>query len=148
MDSEILQLDTGLGITTIAPRFGTTSEIGIPVSSIFLSKILICKYETAKSTGQRRHIIQALIAARRLEDRVEQRYDGTLWHQETITGRIDPRFRRSEDNVAAVEALKNSIADCISDMRKEFAPGPKAATDKDDSISSERDNEKKQEEAI
>ena len=51
---------------------------------------------------------------------LEDRYEGKLWHEETITGKIDPRLKRTDENLVALNALKENIEECITAIRKEF----------------------------
>jgi len=72
--------------------------------------------------------------ADRLENILETRYEGKLWHEETITGEIDPRLKRTEENLAALNELKENIIDCVEGIRKEFKEAQKARTMEDDDV--------------
>ena len=57
---------------------------------------------------------------------MEDRYDGLLWRQEEIAGDIDPRLRRTDENIAQLNELKASIRDCVTKIREEFAAASKS----------------------
>jgi hypothetical protein len=71
-----------------------------------------------------------LKAARDLEIILEERYDGLLWRQEEIAGDIDPRLKRTDENLAQLEELKTNIRECISSIRGEFAEASKSEEEK------------------
>jgi len=83
------------------------------------------EFENARSTGRRRDINKALKAALDLEIVLEERYDGLLWRQEEIAGDIDPRLRRTDENIAQLDELKANIRQCITDIREEFEAASK-----------------------
>ena len=62
------------------------------------------------------------------------RYEGKLWHEETITGKIDPRLKRTDENLAALNALKGNIEESITRIRKEFEAASKARDAEKDNI--------------
>ena len=69
-------------------------------------------------------------AALDLEIILEERYDGLLWRQEEIAGDIDPRLKRTDENIAQLEELKTNIRECISSIRGEFAEASKSEEEK------------------
>jgi hypothetical protein len=71
-----------------------------------------------------------LKAALDLEIILEERYDGLLWRQEEIAGEIDPRLKRTDENLAQLEELKTNIRECISSIRGEFAEASKSEDEK------------------
>jgi len=71
-----------------------------------------------------------LKAALDLEIILEERYDGLLWRQEEIAGDIDPRLKRTDENIAQLEELKTNIRECISSIRGEFAEASKSEEEK------------------
>jgi hypothetical protein len=71
-----------------------------------------------------------LKAALDLEIILEERYDGLLWRQEEIAGDIDPRLKRTDENLAQLEELKTNIRECISSIRGEFAEASKSEDEK------------------
>lgn len=64
--------------------------------------------------------------ADRLENILENRYSGKLWREESITGEIDPRLKRTDENLAALNELQGNIVDCIVRIREEFEEASKA----------------------
>lgn len=63
---------------------------------------------------------------------LEDRYEGKLWDEEIVTGKIDPRLKRTDENLAALNELKGNIGECIAGIRKEFEEASKARdADKD-----------------
>jgi hypothetical protein len=71
-----------------------------------------------------------LKAALDLEIILEERYDGLLWRQEEIAGDIDPRLKRTDENIAQLEELKTNIRECITSVRGEFAEASKSEEEK------------------
>jgi hypothetical protein len=71
-----------------------------------------------------------LKAALDLEIILEERYDGLLWRQEEIAGDIDPRLKRTDENIVQLEELKTKIRECISSIRGEFAEASKSEEEK------------------
>ena len=69
-------------------------------------------------------------AALDLEIILEERYDGLLWRQEEIAGDIDPRLKRTDENIAQLEELKTNIRECITSVRGEFAEASKSEDEK------------------
>ena len=69
-------------------------------------------------------------AALDLEIILEERYDGLLWRQEEIAGDIDPRLKRTDENIAQLEELKMNIRECISSIRGEFTEASKSEEEK------------------
>ena len=69
-------------------------------------------------------------AALDLEIILEERYDGLLWRQEEIAGDIDPRLKRTDENIAQLEELKTNIRECITSVRGEFAEASKSEEEK------------------
>jgi hypothetical protein len=67
-----------------------------------------------------------LKAALDLEIILEERYDGLLWRQEEIAGDIDPRLKRTDENITQLDELKTDIRKCIADIREEFAAASKS----------------------
>jgi hypothetical protein len=63
--------------------------------------------------------------ADRLESRLEDRYEGKLWDEEIVTGKIDPRLKRTDENLASLNELKRNIGDTIDGIRKEFEAASK-----------------------
>ena len=57
---------------------------------------------------------------------MEERYDGLLWRQEEIAGDIDPRLKRTDENIVRLNKLKLKIQDCIKQIRDEFAAASKS----------------------
>ena len=57
---------------------------------------------------------------------LEERYDGLLWRQEEIAGDIDPRLKRTDENIAQLDELKTNIRQCITKIRQEFAEASKS----------------------
>lgn len=65
---------------------------------------------------------------------LEDRYEGKLWHEEIVTGKIDPRLKRTDENLAALNELKRNIGECITGIRKEFETASKASDVRKDNI--------------
>ena len=70
--------------------------------------------------------------ARSLENNLEYRYEGLLWHQESAIIKVDPRLKRTDDNIAALNELKDNIKDVIVKIRKEFEDASKKEKDLDE----------------
>jgi hypothetical protein len=66
-----------------------------------------------------------LKAADQLEEVLEKRYEGKLWNEETLTGDIDSGLKRTDENLAALEKLKEDIKNCIEKIRQEFESASK-----------------------
>jgi hypothetical protein len=79
----------------------------------------------ARSTGRRRDIAHALQSAENLRGILLERYDGRLWEEETVAGRIDPRFKRSDENMVALTELKSAIQKFIDIVEAEFKTASK-----------------------
>jgi hypothetical protein len=65
---------------------------------------------------------------------LEDRYEGKLWHEEIVTGKIDPRLKRTGENLAALNELKGNIGECITGIRKEFEAASTAKNAEKDNI--------------
>ena len=65
---------------------------------------------------------------------METRYEGKLWKEESITGEIDPRLKRTDENMARLNEMKEKIAYCILGIRKEFEAASKAREMEGDDI--------------
>lgn len=51
---------------------------------------------------------------------MEERYAGKLWEEENKTGEVDPRFKRTDENLEELNKLKGDIEGCIKQIRSEF----------------------------
>ena len=58
---------------------------------------------------------------------MEERYVGKLWEDETHTGELDPRFKRTDENLEELNKLKADINSCINQIRKEFGEASRTA---------------------
>ena len=74
----------------------------------------------ARSTGRRKDIDKALESVERLNDVLEERYEGRLSQEEAVAERIDPRLRRTDENLAALNELKGNIQEFVRLVRVEF----------------------------
>jgi hypothetical protein len=74
----------------------------------------------ARSTGRRRDINKASEAAESLRKILAERYEGRLWHEENVAGSIDPRLKRTDDDLKALNELKGNIAEFIKVVEVEF----------------------------
>ena len=72
--------------------------------------------------------------ADRLENILEDRYEGKLWHEEIVAGKIDPRLKRTDENLAALNELKRNIGERITGIRKEFEAASQARNAEKDNI--------------
>jgi methyl coenzyme M reductase subunit C-like uncharacterized protein (methanogenesis marker protein 7) len=66
-----------------------------------------------------------------LEDEIRERYEGKLWHEEMVAGRLDVRFQRSEEDLKALNELKGEIQDVVAQIRKEFEEASKPGDSSD-----------------
>jgi hypothetical protein len=74
----------------------------------------------ARSTGRRKDINKALESAGRLQGILQERYEGRLWHEETVAEQIDPRLKRTDENLQALNELKGKIQEFIKVVNVEF----------------------------
>jgi hypothetical protein len=74
----------------------------------------------ARSTGRRRDINKASEAAESLRKILAERYEGRLWHEENVAASIDPRLKRTDDDLKALNELKGNIAEFIKVVQVEF----------------------------
>ena len=51
--------------------------------------------------------------AARLEKIVEDRYQGQLWEAELVAGRLNPKFKRTDEDFAKLNELKRNIQEFI-----------------------------------
>jgi len=51
---------------------------------------------------------------------VESRYSGKIWHEEEVAGSLDPRLKRKDENLEALNMLKGNIEGSIRAIRREF----------------------------
>jgi hypothetical protein len=66
-----------------------------------------------------------------LEEILQERYEGRLWQEETVAGRIDPRLKRTDESLEQLNELKRNIQEYIVNVDKEFAPASKSGEDTD-----------------
>jgi len=66
-----------------------------------------------------------------LEEILQERYEGRLWQEETVAGRIDPRFKRTEGSLEQLNQLKSNIQEFIVNVNKEFEAASKSGEDTD-----------------
>jgi hypothetical protein len=86
----------------------------------------------ARSTGRRRDINKALEAAQSLRKILAERYEGRLWHEETVAGSIDPRLKRTGEDLKALTELKGNITEFIKVVQIEFDSASKHRTVEDE----------------
>jgi len=66
---------------------------------------------------------------------MEERYSGTLWHEESVAEQIDPRLKRTDENRKQLDELKAKIYELIVLLSKEFD----AASKKEDTKKAQND---------
>jgi len=55
-----------------------------------------------------------------LEELLEERYQGRLWQQEIMVEKLDPRLKRTDENMAKLSQLQQDIKAFIVQIHKEF----------------------------
>jgi len=66
-----------------------------------------------------------------LAEILEERYEGRLWQEETVAGKIDPRFKRTEESLEQLNELKRNIQEFVVKVKKEFEAASKSEEDTD-----------------
>lgn len=62
---------------------------------------------------------------------LEERYEGRLWQEETVAGKIDPRFKRTDESLEQLNGLKRNIQEFVVKVNKEFEAASKPDEDTD-----------------
>jgi hypothetical protein len=65
-----------------------------------------------------------------LDEILEERYEGRLWQEETVAGRIDPRFKRTDESLEQLNVLKGNIQEFTANVNKEFESASKSEDDR------------------
>ena len=65
-----------------------------------------------------------------MDEILEERYEGRLWQEETVAGRIDPRFKRTAESLEQLNVLKGNIQEFTANVNKEFESASKSEDDR------------------
>ena len=77
-------------------------------------------YDAAKASGRRKDVQKAIAQSYRLESILKYRYDGILWEEDMAAGKIDPRLKRSKEEMEKLERLQNGLREMIAKVRRDL----------------------------
>jgi len=77
-------------------------------------------YKAAKRSGRRKDVERAIEQTYKIESILKYRYDGILWEKDMAAGKIDPRLKRTKEEMDKLEGLQNAIRELIAQIREEL----------------------------